>query len=91
MRLNERSLIQLGQGKYQQRIRATMTSQTSALAVDIASDKKMTNQLLAAAGFSPSRGAGGSRRGRRRGVGRSGSGTRSSRSRWTATTGAAWA
>ena len=51
MRLNERSLIQLGQGKYQQRIRATMTSQTSALAVDIASDKKMTNQLLAAAGL----------------------------------------
>ena len=30
MRLNERSLIQLGQGKYQQRIRATMTSMTSA-------------------------------------------------------------
>jgi cyanophycin synthetase len=51
MRLNERSLIQLGQGKYQQRIRATMTSITSALAVDIASDKKMTNQLLAAAGL----------------------------------------
>ncbi|HJQ73233.1 MAG TPA: acetate--CoA ligase family protein, partial [Actinomycetota bacterium] len=51
MRLNERSLIQLGQGKYQQRIRATMTSMTSALAVDIASDKKMTNQLLAAAGL----------------------------------------
>jgi cyanophycin synthetase len=51
MRLNERSLIQLGQGKYQQRIRATMTSMTSALSVDIASDKKMTNQLLAAAGL----------------------------------------
>ena len=51
MRLNEGSLIQLGQGKYQQRIRATMTSMTSALAVDIASDKKMTNQLLAAAGL----------------------------------------
>jgi cyanophycin synthetase len=51
MRLNERSLIQLGQGKYQQRIRATMTSITSALSVDIASDKKMTNQLLAAAGL----------------------------------------
>ena len=51
MRLNEASLIQLGQGKYQQRIRATMTSMTSALAVDIASDKKMTNQLLAAAGL----------------------------------------
>jgi cyanophycin synthetase len=51
MRLNERSLIQLGQGRYQQRIRATMTSLTPALAVDIASDKKMTNQLLAAAGL----------------------------------------
>ena len=44
MRLNEGSLIQLGQGKYQQRIRATMTSMTSAVAVDIASDKKMTNR-----------------------------------------------
>jgi cyanophycin synthetase len=51
MRLNEHSLVQLGQGKYQQRIRATMTSKTSALAVDIAGDKKMTNQLLAAAGL----------------------------------------
>jgi cyanophycin synthetase len=51
MRLNEASLVQLGQGRYQQRIRATMTSLTSALATDIASDKKMTNRLLAAAGL----------------------------------------
>jgi cyanophycin synthetase len=51
IRLNEQSLVQLGQGKYQQRIRATMTSRTSALAVDIAGDKKMTNDLLAAAGL----------------------------------------
>ncbi|MGZ4155008.1 MAG: cyanophycin synthetase [Actinomycetota bacterium] len=51
IRLNEQSLVQLGQGKYQQRIRATMTSKTSALAVDIAGDKKMTNQLLGAAGL----------------------------------------
>ncbi|MEX0984811.1 MAG: cyanophycin synthetase [Actinomycetota bacterium] len=51
IRLNEYSLVQLGQGKYQQRIRATMTSQTSALAVDVAGDKKMTNRLLAAAGL----------------------------------------
>ncbi|MGZ5289927.1 MAG: cyanophycin synthetase [Actinomycetota bacterium] len=51
MRLNEYSLVQLGQGEYQQRIRATMTSMTSALAVDIAGDKKMTNQLLASAGL----------------------------------------
>jgi cyanophycin synthetase len=51
MRLNEQSLIQLGQGTYQKRIRATMTSMTSALAVDIAGDKKLTTQLLAAAGL----------------------------------------
>jgi cyanophycin synthetase len=51
IRLNERSLVQLGQGRYQQRIRATMTSKTGALAVDIAGDKKMTNALLASAGL----------------------------------------
>ncbi len=51
IRLNEASLVQLGQGKYQQRIRATMTSKTSALAVDIAGDKKLTTRLLAAAGL----------------------------------------
>jgi cyanophycin synthetase len=51
LRLNEQSLLQLGQGKYQQRIRATMTSETSALGVDIAGDKKTTNSLLAAAGL----------------------------------------
>jgi cyanophycin synthetase len=46
IRLNQYSLVQLGQGRYQQRIRATMTSRTSALAVDIAGDKALTNQLL---------------------------------------------
>ena len=51
IRLNDQSLVQLGQGKYQQRIRATMTSSTSALAVDIAGDKKLTTELLAAAGL----------------------------------------
>jgi len=51
IRLNEASLVQLGQGRYQQRIRATMTSMTGALAVDIASDKKLTVNLLAAAGL----------------------------------------
>jgi cyanophycin synthetase len=51
IRLNEQSLVQLGQGRYQQRIRATMTSMTSALAVDIAQDKKLTNRLLASAGL----------------------------------------
>src|SRR3984893_14588371 len=51
IRLNEQSFVQLGQGKYQQRIRATMTSRTSALGVDIAGDKKLTTSLLAAAGL----------------------------------------
>ncbi|MBA3690239.1 MAG: cyanophycin synthetase [Actinobacteria bacterium] len=51
IRLDAQSLVQLGQGRYQQRIRATMTSKTGALAVDIAGDKKMTNALLASAGL----------------------------------------
>ncbi|MDH4111899.1 MAG: cyanophycin synthetase [Actinomycetota bacterium] len=51
IRLNDQSLVQLGQGKYQQRIRATMTSHTSALAVDIAGDKQLTRQLLESAGL----------------------------------------
>ncbi len=51
MRLNSASLVQLGQGCYAQRIRATMTSKTSALGVDIASDKDITNKLLSAAGL----------------------------------------
>ena len=51
IRLNDQSLVQLGQGRYQKRVRATMTSLTSALAVDIAGDKKLTTQLLAAAGL----------------------------------------
>ena len=50
IRLNDQSLIQLGHGIHQKRIRATMTSQTGALGVDIAGDKKLTNRLLAATG-----------------------------------------
>ena len=50
IRLNEQSLVQLGHGVHQKRIRATMTSLTSSLGVDIASDKKLTNRLLAATG-----------------------------------------
>jgi cyanophycin synthetase len=50
IRLNEQSLVQLGHGIHQQRIRATMTSLTGSLGVDIASDKKLTNKLLAATG-----------------------------------------
>ena len=46
IRLNEDSLIQLGQGKYQKRIEAALTSQTSSIAVDIAKDKEFSTQLL---------------------------------------------
>ena len=51
MRLDRYSLVQLGQGVHQQRIRATMTSKTSGIAVDVASDKKLTNRLLDSAGL----------------------------------------
>jgi cyanophycin synthetase len=51
LRLDRFSLVQLGQGVHQQRIRATMTSRTSSLGVDIASDKNLTNRLLDAAGL----------------------------------------
>ncbi|MFN2483882.1 MAG: cyanophycin synthetase [Candidatus Limnocylindria bacterium] len=51
IRLDEQSLVQLGHGIHQQRIRATMTSATSAIAVDVASDKKLTNRLLQATGI----------------------------------------
>jgi cyanophycin synthetase len=50
IRLNDQSLVQLGHGVHQKRIRATMTSNTSSLGVDIASDKKLTNKLLAGTG-----------------------------------------
>ena len=50
IRLNDQSLVQLGHGVHQRRIRATMTSRTGSLGVDIAGDKKLTNRLLAATG-----------------------------------------
>lgn len=52
MRLsNELSLYQLGFGARQQRIQATVTGQTSHIAVGIASDKQLTRQLLEQAGL----------------------------------------
>ncbi|MGH8936555.1 MAG: cyanophycin synthetase [Acidimicrobiia bacterium] len=50
-RLDRQSLVQLGHGVYQKRIRATLTSSTSWLAVDISSDKKLTTRLLSEAGL----------------------------------------
>ena len=47
LRLNDQSLVQLGHGKYQQRIQATVTGRTSHIAVELASDKEETNKILA--------------------------------------------
>ena len=89
IRLDRHSLVQFGHGVHQQRIRATMTSQTSAIGVDIASDKSLTNRLLDSAGLPVPRVRGG-----RHGRGDAGRGARASASRaWssrsTATTVAA--
>ena len=46
MRLNKYSLVQFGQGKYQQRIQATITSKTPQIAVAISCDKEDTHNLL---------------------------------------------
>ncbi|MCX4246306.1 cyanophycin synthetase [Paraliomyxa miuraensis] len=46
IRLNDYSLVQFGHGRYQQRIQATITSQTRHIAVEIASDKEETTRIL---------------------------------------------
>ncbi len=51
LRLNEQSLIQLGHGKFQQRIQATVTGRTSYIAVELAQDKEETNKILANCGL----------------------------------------
>src|SRR5271156_4790620 len=43
LRLNDQSLVQLGHGKYQQRIQATITGRTPHISVELASDKEETN------------------------------------------------
>ena len=51
LRLNDQSLIQLGHGRYQRRIQATITSETHYIAVELASDKEETNKILADLGL----------------------------------------
>jgi cyanophycin synthetase len=51
LRLNEQSLVQLGHGKYQQRIQATVTGRTPHISVELASDKEETNKILAGLGL----------------------------------------
>lgn len=55
-RLDEQSFIQLGQGSRQRRLRASVTSRTSHIAVQTAGDKALTKTLLAAAGLPTPRG-----------------------------------
>jgi len=45
-RMGDGSLVQLGYGKERKFIQAAMSSQTSAIAVDLASDKELTKTLL---------------------------------------------
>jgi cyanophycin synthetase len=49
LRLDEHSLVQLGHGSRQQRIRASITGRTSHIAVEAAGDKNLTRNLLAQA------------------------------------------
>jgi len=49
IRLNKRSLVQLGYGKNQRRIQATVASTTGSIAVELACDKEDTKNLLEAA------------------------------------------
>ena len=51
LRLNSHSLVQMGHGRYQRRIQATVTSETRHIAVSIASDKEETNRILADLGL----------------------------------------
>ncbi|MFQ6004545.1 MAG: cyanophycin synthetase [Woeseia sp.] len=46
IRLNRQSLVQFGHGRYQHRIQATTTGNTSNIAVELASDKEETNSIL---------------------------------------------
>lgn len=56
IRLNRHSLVQLGYGKNQKRIQATISSTTSNIAVEIACDKEETKNLLEAASIPIPRG-----------------------------------
>ncbi len=57
IRLSERNLVQLGYGKHQKRIEATVTSMTSLIATDLACNKEMAKKMLAEAGIPVPKGA----------------------------------
>lgn len=56
IRLNDNNYVQLGQGVNQRRIEATMTDDTSALAVEIAGDKSLTKSILSSMGIPVAKG-----------------------------------
>jgi cyanophycin synthetase len=56
LRLDDQSLVQLGTGRHQKRIRASITSLTSQIATDAAGDKDLTKSLLSDAGLPVPRG-----------------------------------
>jgi cyanophycin synthetase len=56
MRLDEKSLLQLGHGRHQQKIRASITGRTSLVATDLAGNKDMTKKLLDESGVPVPRG-----------------------------------
>ncbi|MDB5699698.1 MAG: cyanophycin synthetase, partial [Alphaproteobacteria bacterium] len=56
MRLNEQSLVQLGHGRHQQRIRASITGNSSLVAVELAGDKDLTKKMLDQSGVPVPRG-----------------------------------
>lgn len=45
IRLNSQSLVQLGYGKFQKRLQATITSETRHIAVELSCDKELTHQI----------------------------------------------
>ncbi|NJL85747.1 MAG: cyanophycin synthetase [Leptolyngbyaceae cyanobacterium SM1_1_3] len=56
VQLRSRAMIQLGQGVYQKRIQATLSSQTGVLGVELACDKEGTKRILQDAGVPVPRG-----------------------------------
>ena len=57
IRLNDENYVQLGQGKHQRRIQATIMDNTSILGVEIADDKERTKTILASMGIPVPKGA----------------------------------
>lgn len=57
IRLNDENYVQLGQGKYQRKIQATIMDNTSILGVEIADDKERTKKILSSMGIPVPEGA----------------------------------